>query len=85
MKRKKLLAKLSVLLSLDKGADKEEVQKLREVLKALKEKQNELELELENTRGEHERRKIANKIQVIRRQREKGAEVYKSIKEARNV
>lgn len=84
MKRKKLLEKLSVLLSLDNGADKEEIQKLREVLRALKEKQTELQEELDNTPGEHERRKITKKIEVIRRQRGKGAEVYKSIKEARN-
>jgi len=39
---------------------------------------------MEGAHGDHERRKIRNQIEVIRRQREKGVEVYKSIKQARD-
>ncbi|PLW70721.1 hypothetical protein [Pseudohalioglobus lutimaris] len=83
MKRKKLLKKLSDLLTIGTEADKDEVGKLRDVLKALKVKQADLQEELESVQGDHERRKISKQIEVIRRQREKGIEVYKSIKEAR--
>ena len=83
MKRKKLLEKLNHLLKVGDQADKDQVSKLRSVLKALKEKQSDLQDKLEDAHGDHERRKIRNQIEVIKRQREKGAEVYKAIKEAR--
>lgn len=83
MKRKKLLEKLSNLLKAGDQADNDQVSKLRSVLKALKEKQSGLQDKLEDAHGDHERRKIRNQIEVIKRQREKGAEVYRSIKEAR--
>ncbi len=83
MKRKKLLEKLNTLLSASNKPDAEQVRKLRKVLKALKEKQNHLQAELAEAEGEHERRKLTNQIEVIRRQREKGVEVYKSIKGSR--
>ena len=83
MKRKKLLEKLNDLLTVGDKADKDQVSKLRSVLKALKEKQSSLQDKLEDAHGDHERRKIRNQIEVIKRQREKGAEVYRSIKESR--
>jgi hypothetical protein len=83
MKRKKLLEKLGTLLAKGTDANKDEVAKLREVLKALKSKQTDLQDKLEDAHGDHERRKIRKQIEVIRRQREKGVEVYKSIKQAR--
>lgn len=85
MKRKKLLEKLNTLLGMGDSAEKEHIKKLRKVLKALKEKQATLQVKLENASGDHERRKIEQQIEVIRRQREKGVEVYKTMKEARGV
>lgn len=83
MKSKKLLAKLNQLLGMSDNTEEKHVKKLRKVLKTLKEKQDSLKLKLETAEGEQERRKIAQKIEVIQRQREKGVEVYKGIKEAR--
>lgn len=84
MKANKLLKKLNKLAGLGKDADKEEVSKLRGVLKALKEKQVKLHEKLERVEGEHERRKINQQIEVIKLQREKGVEVYRTLKEERN-
>lgn len=83
MKSKKLLEKLNALLGLGADADKEQVKKLRKVLKTLKDKQTTLQTKLDSTQGDHERRKLQQKIDVIQRQREKGVEVYKTMKEAR--
>ncbi len=80
MKAKKLLARLNSLMGLEEGADKSEIRKLREVLKALKAKQAKLEAKLEGTEGEHERRKIRQKLEVIKQQRQKGVKVYLSLK-----
>ena len=84
MKRKKLLKKLNAMLGKGEAADKAHVKKLRKVLKTLKEKQEDLKLELEQAEGEAERRKAQQKIDVIQRQREKGVEVYKEIKVERD-
>ena len=85
MKSKKLLKKLNTLLGLGEDGDKEHIKKLRKVLKTLKEKQATLQIKLESAQGDHERRKIKQKIEVIQRQREKGVEVYKAMKEAREL
>ncbi len=84
MKSKKLLGKLNRLLGLGDNAEEKHVKKLRKVLKTLKEKQDSLKLKLETTEGESERRKLKQKIEVIQRQREKGVEVYKGMKERRD-
>lgn len=83
MKAKKLLARLNVLIGLEEGAGNKEIRKLREVLKALKAKQVKLEARLEAAEGENERRKIRQKLEVIRQQRQKGIEVYQSLKSDR--
>ena len=79
MKVRKLLDKLNKYTGLGENADKKQVRKLRNVLRALKE----LQLKLEAAQGTHERRKLEQQLEVIRRQRQKGQEVYKSIKAAR--
>jgi spore cortex formation protein SpoVR/YcgB (stage V sporulation) len=85
MKSKKLLDKLNQLIGLEEDeAGKKEVRKLRQVLHALKEKQDKLKARLEQAEAEHERRKIQQKLEVIQRQREKGLEVYKALREARD-
>ena len=83
MKRRKLLDRLNELMGLGENADKKQVKKLREVLKALKDKQEKLKEKLEAAEGEHERRKIQQKLEVIQRQREKGVKVYQAMKERR--
>lgn len=82
MKAKKLLGKLNKLTGLGKDANKKEIEKLRKVLKALKEKQRKLRAKLDTVEGEHERRKIKQQLEVIQRQRKKGVEVYRSLKAA---
>ena len=83
MKARKLLKKLNVLVGLGEDASKEEIRKLRKVLKALKEKQDELKAKLDTAEGEHERCKIKQQLEVIQQQRKRGVEVYQSLKEAR--
>lgn len=85
MKSSKLLKKLNKLIGLDRRADKEEIKKLRSVLKALKEKQAELANRLEQAEDEDARRKIQQKLEVIQLQREKGVAVYRQIKDARDL
>jgi acyl-[acyl carrier protein]--UDP-N-acetylglucosamine O-acyltransferase len=85
LKSKKLLEKLNKLTGLGEDADKKEIKKLRKVLRALKEKQGHLEEKLEDARGEHERRKIQQQLEVIKRQREKGIDVYRSLKAKRDL
>ncbi len=83
MKLRKLLDKLNELTGLGEDADKKQIKKLREVLKALKKKQEGLKEKLEAAEGEHERRKIQQKLEVIQRQREKGVQVYRTLKARR--
>jgi type II secretory pathway component PulF len=83
MKRKKLLKKLNKLMGVGEDADKEQIKKLHKVLKILKEKQANLQEKLDSAQDDHERRKIKQKIEVIQRQRKKGVEVYRAMKEAR--
>ena len=85
MKSKKLSEKLNKLTGLGEDADKEEIKKLRKVLRALKDKQDHLEEKLEEAQGEHQRRKIQQQLEVIKRQREKGVDVYRSLKAKRDL
>ena len=78
----KLLDKLNKLMGLDDKASKKEIKKLRKVLGDLKKKQVKLTEKLENAEGEHERLKLKQKIEVIKLQRQKGVELYQSLKQA---
>ncbi len=84
MKSKKLLQKLNSLMGLNENADQAQVKQLRKVLKSLKKRQDELKDKLESADAEQERRKLQQKIDVIQLQREKGVEVYKNLKQARD-
>ena len=84
MKSKKLLQKLNSLMGLNETADQAQVKQLREVLKSLKKRQDELKDKLESADAEQERRNLQQKIDVIQLQREKGVKVYKKLKEARD-
>ncbi len=80
MKIEKHLAKLGRLIGLGEDADKEQIRKLHKVLKALKSDQHKLEKKLETAEGEHSRRKIQQRLDVIAVQREKGVRLYKRLK-----
>jgi hypothetical protein len=84
MKIRKHLDKLSQLMGLGADADREQIKKLRKVLKVLKSDQDKLQLKLAEAEGEHERRKLGQKLEVIRLQREKGVELYQTLKASRS-
>lgn len=84
MKAKKLLKKLNKLTGLGESAGSKEIKKLHKVLRALKEKQEILRERLEQSEDEHEQRKITQQLEVIKRQREKGVEVYRQLKAKRD-
>ncbi len=50
----------------------------------LKSDQDKLQLKLAEAEGEHERRKLGQKLEVIRLQREKGVELYQTLKASRS-
>lgn len=76
----KLYKRLGKLLDRSDDADKKHIKKLREVLKALKKRQRELEDQLKDTNGAHEQRKLQQDIDVLSLQRKKGVKVYKKLK-----
>lgn len=61
---------------------KSKLKKLRKTVRALKEKQKHLEKKLEKVSGKHERQRIEQKIKVLRKQRAKGCELYRTLKDA---
>jgi hypothetical protein len=82
MTNEKLYEKLGTLLETRESADKKHIKKLRKVLRKLKKNQKELHASLADVKGEHERRKIEQEIEVLTLQRKKGVEVYKELKKA---
>ncbi len=79
----KLFEKLSKLIEPPAAADKKHIQELHAVLHKLKKKQKRLQEELLVAEGEHQQRKIKQEIEVIKRQRHKGVDVYKELKRVR--
>ena len=82
MTNAKLFEKLGKLLDIGADADKKHIKKLRKVLQKLKKNQKELVASLDQVKGEHERRKITQDIEVLKLQRKKGVKVYKELKQA---
>ena len=80
MTRKKLLKKLQSLLDKSDAANQQDIEKLHEVIKALKRKQKALELRLADAADYDEQQKILKKIEVLKLQRKKGAAVYRQLK-----
>lgn len=77
MKTNKLIKRLKGLMQ---GAPKETPRKkLRKTVKALREKQRDLEKKLQRIEGKHARRRLKRKIDVLRAQRRKGTTLYKSL------
>ncbi len=83
MNNAKLFAKLRSLMEKADNADKKHIKKLRKTLHQLKDRQHELEENLEQVSSPDKRAKIRQEIDVIRLQRGKGAQVYKQIKAER--
>jgi len=81
MKTMKLVAKIQKLLQ--RPPEETKIKKLRKTIKALKDKQKELENKLKRTHGKHERQRLEQKIEVLKAQRLKGAEVYYQLKAER--
>ncbi|MCB1787594.1 MAG: hypothetical protein H6955_05770 [Chromatiaceae bacterium] len=82
MKTTKLVARVRKLLS--RPPQDTKLKKLRKTVKALKKKQEELEDKLKRTRGKDARQRLRQKIDVLRAQRQKGAEVYRRLKAERD-
>lgn len=78
MKTMKLIAKIQTLLQ--RPPEDTRLKKLRRTIKALKEKQEELENKLKRTQGKHQRQRLQQKIDVLHAQRKKGAAAYRELK-----
>jgi hypothetical protein len=83
MTNAKLFEKLLSLIAEADRTDKKHIKKLRKVLHELKDRQRELQEELEQSDSSQEQAKIQQEIDVIKLQRGKGAEVYQRIKQER--
>lgn len=78
-----LLKKLHKLTENVDQADNKQIKKLRKVLRKLKTKQQKLQEQLADAKGEHESRKIKQEIEVLKLQRTKGVRIYKELKRPR--
>lgn len=85
MTNAKLFAKLRSLLEDATNADKKHIQKIRKVLRKLKDRQADLRDSLVDIESLPERQKIEQEIEVITLQRVKGLEVYRRLKNARKL
>jgi flagellar motility protein MotE (MotC chaperone) len=80
MKSKKLLGRLNDFLSADEKTQKQEIKSARKVLKALKDKENELKTRLENSSHAEETDALQTRLDVIYAQRSKGVELVKRLR-----
>jgi len=83
MKTKKLLAKLADFMNKDRVAQREELERIRELLKKLKKKEQQLREKLEADPDEEECRELMGKLDVVHAQRIKGVERVKEIRDSR--
>lgn len=83
MTNAKLFEKLRSLMAEADRTDKKHIKKLRKVLHKLKDRQRELQENLELSDSSQEQPKFQQEIDVIKLQRGKGAEVYQRIKQER--
>jgi hypothetical protein len=80
VKTAKLLDKLGTLLHRAPDLDADRLQKLRKVVKELKQKEKRLAKERRREKDPEERHRLKMAEKVVHAQRKKGVEVYKSIK-----
>ncbi len=83
MTNTKLFEKLRSLMAEADRTDKKHIKKLRKVLHDLKDRQRELQEKLQQPGSSDEQARVQQEIDVIKLQREKGAEVYQRIKAER--
>jgi len=83
VKVKKLLDKLTGILSDERHAQMEKYKSLKKVLKALRVEKVKLEKELANTTAPQPRHDIESRLKIISKQRKKGLEVLKDLKKER--
>jgi dTDP-4-dehydrorhamnose reductase len=84
MKAEKMLEKLKDILSAERHKQLEKYQSLKKVLKALRVERRRYEEELSSETDEAARRELASRLKVISKQRKKGLQVLKELKEERN-
>ncbi|MEJ2466794.1 MAG: hypothetical protein P8045_14005 [Candidatus Thiodiazotropha sp.] len=80
MTTEKLIEKFHRLLNLEKSKQKAKRDKIRSVLKKLKQQQKTLEAKLESEKSAGERKQIKRHIKVLQAQRKKGLKLCKNIK-----
>ncbi|MEJ1298677.1 MAG: hypothetical protein RPU64_03885 [Candidatus Sedimenticola sp. (ex Thyasira tokunagai)] len=79
MKRKKLLKKLADYLSLDQRQLYKRREKLKNILKQLREKERKLQLEYKKEENESKRKRLGKEIDIIHAQRVKGINTVKKL------
>lgn len=78
MKTMKLIERIQKLLG--RPPEETKLKKLRKTIRLLKDKQDELEKALKHSHSKHARQRLQQKIDVLRAQRQKGAETYRMLK-----
>ncbi|MES9855282.1 MAG: hypothetical protein ABW166_01575 [Sedimenticola sp.] len=79
MKRKKLLKKLADYLSLDQRQLYKRREKLKDILKQLREKERKLQKEYEHEEDETRLKRLGKELDIIRAQRIKGIHTVKEL------
>lgn len=80
MKRKKLLQKLADYLSLDQRSLRKKREKMRQVLKQLREKEHKLKKRMDHERDPARQLQLSRELDILRAQRTKGISVLKELK-----
>lgn len=79
MKFVKLIQKLGDLLSADRRHQRDKRDKLKTLLKQMKEQQKELELEIEHVDDPEQRASMTLKLQILMEQRKKGVRLRRTL------
>ncbi|TVO75262.1 hypothetical protein [Sedimenticola selenatireducens] len=80
MKRKKLLHKLADYLNLDQRTLKTKREKMKLILKQLRDKERKLQLRSEHEKDETKKSRLAKELDILRAQRLKGISALKELK-----
>ena len=84
MKYQKLIKKLKGILSAERQAQLEKYSSLKKVLKSLRAEKKKLEKEIAEDIDDETMNEITSKLKVISKQRKKGLEVLRDLKEERD-
>ena len=83
MKAEKMLDKLKDILSAERHAQLEKYSSLKKVLKSLRNEKRKFAEQLESEDNEEIRQEIESRLKIISKQRKKGLNVLKELKEER--